>query len=195
MPSRKHNPARRHKSTRASRRINKFGWALKPKYSDLVGAWDPEKSAAENYRTLGLVGDANRRVDIHKHTAVRLQETADAAIDWAELPEAKCAERGAEEAIRAIDGDGQQHLDLVKEDEAKYLDTLAQKYGSDFKKMERDTQMNFWQHTAAHLENRLSRLARYRASLAAEAVKVEKGAEESSRARAAKGKERGDLKK
>jgi hypothetical protein len=187
MGARKHNHARRHKTSRTSRKRDPHKLKLAFTNAEVAASWDIEKTVKQNYETLGLEFDANNGKSIAGHAPGLLSEALGIKFEWVDIPSEEIATKIEDSARNPRRADH-----WLSDEEIEYLQRLIHKHASgpaaldsdkSYEAMARDIKTNFKQHTAQHLKTRIARMKRYQEGRAA--AELEAAAEAAAAAKLA----------
>eukprot|EP00296_Roombia_truncata_P002333 JP438280.1.p1 GENE.JP438280.1~~JP438280.1.p1 ORF type:complete len:139 (-),score=13.60 JP438280.1:18-434(-) len=99
----------------------------------LAKHWDPKATVQENYKNLGLSYNMNRSTRL----AESVQEKTPAVLE-------------IEEAVKY----GVSAVKFCSPGEKDFVEGMVAKHGSNYKAMERDRKLNFYQHTEAQIRKK-----------------------------------------
>ncbi|CAE7639382.1 NOP16 [Symbiodinium sp. KB8] len=119
-------------------------------------SFDTKLTTAQNYAKIGLEGNPNGLAQLKGSKSKQAIDSAQ-FVDIATIQE-------------KLHQPGKKSVNHMREEEIEYLERLRTAHGDNYKKMAVDVELNFQQLTAARLERRFQRLARWRAELAEQAA-------------------------
>jgi len=139
-----------HRKLKSNKLIKNKGFGnLDPKLRD---QWDKKQSLLQNYERLGITASINSSSLLPFE--VKTSNEAAMVLDT----EFKVPESITRNDLR--------EKNFIDEQEREYLEKLIERFGRDYKAMERDVlKLNYLQKSGQHLETRIKRLRAYKQAL------------------------------
>jgi len=113
----------------------------------LKSLWNPKKTLKQNYQTYGLSYSENNPM----HTTVDVLEMdEETLLEIQQLEQQETVNKDSNEKFDELFVPGEEVQQDVRqnEDDRNYAKALIDKHGDNYKAMERDIKLNYWQHTA-----------------------------------------------